>query len=482
MSKTRFAQLLIVLLVLSLVLSACTGAATTAAPATEKPMETEEPMATEEPMETEEPEPAGEAIEIRWYIGLGAGGNPEQIEQEDAFVEKFNEKYGDKYILVTDIQQNDVAYDVLKTQIAGGEAPDIVGPVGVKGLYSFEGAWLDLTSLIDSTSYDLSDFNPALVDFYKLGPQGQIALPFGVYPSALWYNKDLFDEAGLEYPPHEWGGDYSDGDAWDYDKVRELAMLLTVDANGNDATSPDFDPENIVQFGYDAVWTDPRGMATFFKAGNFIADDGKTAVMPDGWADAFQWYYDAMWVDHFMPTDPYRNSELLANGNTFSSGAVAMMPQNSWYTCCFDKAENWDVGAIPSYNGEITAKLHADTFAILADSEKQEAAFEVLGLFLGEFAPDLLQIYGAFPARASLQEDAMATMAESYPDVDLQVLVEALNYPDNPNHEAGLPNILKANDRIGAFQTLIQSTPDLDLQEEMDKLIADLQQIYDEAE
>jgi multiple sugar transport system permease protein len=33
-------------------------------------------------------------------------------------------------------------------------------------------------------------------------------------------------------------------------------MKLTVDANGNDANSPDFDPDNIVQFGYHTVWSD----------------------------------------------------------------------------------------------------------------------------------------------------------------------------------------------------------------------------------
>ena len=102
---------------------------------------------------------------------------------------------------------------MLKTQIASGDVPDIVGPVGIRGLASFEGAWLDLSPIMEKTNFDLSDFNPALVEFYQdLAGQSQLFMSVRRLPSALWYNKDLFDEAGLDYPPHEWGAPYADGD------------------------------------------------------------------------------------------------------------------------------------------------------------------------------------------------------------------------------------------------------------------------------
>jgi multiple sugar transport system substrate-binding protein len=369
---------------------------------------------------------------------------------------------------------------VLKTQIASGDVPDIVGPVGVRGLWSFEGAWLDLAPYVDKYSYDLSDFNPALIEFYQLGPQGQVGLPFAVYPSALWYNKDLFDEAGLEYPPHEWGAPYADGDEWTFDKLRDLAMFLTVDGNGNDATMAEFDPDNTVQFGYHPMWTDVRGQWTFFEAGSFVGADGQ-AAMPEVWREAARWYYDGMWTDHFIPNDNYANSDLLAQGNTFGSGNVAMNPNHTWYTCCFEGA-NWDVAAIPSYNGNITAKMHADTFGILKATENPDAAFQVLGLMLGEFAPELLQVYGGLPARQSLQESALATMQESFPDADVNVFIGAMSYPDNPNHESGMPNFLKASDTYGTFGSMYQNTPDLDLDAEIDSMIEELQAVFDEVE
>jgi len=503
MKKSRFVWLLSLLVILALALAACGGSTAepaadssassdtaveeaapaeeaapseAAAPAEEAAVPTEEAMPVEEPADTAAS--ADGPIEIRWFIGLGAGGNPEEIEKENAFAEKFNAAYGDQYKLVLDIVQNETAYDVLKTQIASGDVPDIVGPVGVRGMYSFEGAWLDMSPFIEAANMDLSDFNPALVEFYQFEGQGQVGLPFAVYPSALWYNKDLFDEAGLEYPPHEWGAPYADGSEWNFDKLRELAMILTVDANGNDATMDGFDPDNTVQFGYHPMWTDIRGQWTFFGAGSFADADGN-AVMPEVWREAAHWAYDAMWTDHFWPNDNYVNSDLLAQGNTFGSGNVAMNPNHTWYTCCFEGV-NWDVAAIPSYNGNMTAKLHADTFGIMKATKNPEAAFAVYSLFMGEFAPDLVEIYGAFPGRTSLQESAMAKMAESYPDADLQVFVDALNYPDNPNHESGMPNFLKASDVYGTFGALYQSTPDLDLDAEIDKLIGELQTVFDE--
>jgi multiple sugar transport system substrate-binding protein len=474
----KWYSLFSVLLVAILVITAC---GPTEAPPTEAPEPTkaEEPTAAPEPTKAEEP--ADEAVEIRWFIGLGAGGNPEEIEKEEAFVEQFNAKYGDKYKLVMDIVPNETAYDVLKTQIASGDVPDIVGPVGVRGLASFEGAWLDLSPYIEAANYDLSDFPTELVEFYQFGTGQQLFLPFAVYPAALWYNKDLFDEAGLDYPPHEWGAPYADGDEWTWDKLRDLAMFLTVDAEGNDATMEEFDPDNIVQFGYDSQWQDIRADWTYFGAASFVGPDGK-AQMPEVWREAAQWYYDGMWVDHFIPNGSYVNSDLLAQGNPFGSGKLAMTPINTWYTCCFQDATNWDVAAIPSYEGNITGKLHADTFGVLKAAKNPEASFEVLGLMVGELAPDLLAVYGGMPARASQQEEALATMAENFPNADLQVFVDALNYPDDPSHESSMPNFLKASDTYATFASLYENTPDLDIDAELDKMIAELQAVFDEVE
>lgn len=476
-------QLLLGLLVVgSLLLAAC---GTPATPAAEEPA-AEEP-AVEEPAAEE---PAGEPVTVRWFVGLGTGQQPEQLEAQEAVVAAFNDA-NDDIELVIEVVNNDVASDTLSTEIAAGNAPDIVGPVGVEGSNLFSGLFLDLQPLIDSTGYDLSDYDPATVEFYR-EPSGELTgLPFGVYPSFIYYNITLFDEAGLNYPPHKVGDPYVMPDGteveWNYDTVAEIAKLLTVDANGNDATSAAFDPDNIVQFGYHTQWTDPRGEATQFGAASFVDADGN-AVIPENWRAYFHWAYESIWTDHFIPNDTYLNSDLLLSGNTFGSGNVAMVALHLWCHGCRTDADgnpttDWDIAAMPAYNGTTTAKLHADTFKIMASSANPEEAFTVLSYLLDEAANDLLLVYGAMPARLSLQSDYFTTLDAAHPQsVDWQVAIDMLGYPDNPNHQSNMPNYARATERINEFQSLYRGTPDLDIDAELETLMADLQAIFDEAQ
>ncbi len=426
---------------------------------------------------------AQEPVTVTWFVGLGAGGQPEQIEAQEAVVEEFNSTHTDVQIELV-LADNTVAYDTLSTLIASGDAPDIVGPVGIRGSNAYAGSWLDLDPLIESTGYDLSRFDPALVDFYRVEGEGLIGLPFGVFPSFIFFNRDLFDAAGLPYPPQAYGEPYADGDEWNVDKVREIGMLLTLDENGNDATSPDFDPTKIVQFGFVSQWpADARALFTSpFGAGSFVGEDG-SAVIPENWAAAAQWYYDGMWKDYFIPNDPYMNSDLLANGNPFSSGNVAMAATHLWYTCCLGEVTNWDIAAMPSYNGQVTAKLHADTFRILEMTDNPEAAFEVLTYLIGDAAPTLLQVYGGMPADAAEQDAFFAALDETYPQgVNWQVAIDSQAYPDNPSHEGWMPNFNEADERVSAFMTLIQGTEGLDIPAELENLRSELQAIFEAAE
>ena len=81
------------------------------------------------------------------------------------------------------------------------------------------------------------------------------------------------------------------------------------------------------------------GWGTQFGAGSLVADDGKTAQVPENWLSAWQWYYDGMWKDGFIPTGAENTSELLNSDNAFQSGNVAMDFVHLWYTCCAWPAE-----------------------------------------------------------------------------------------------------------------------------------------------
>jgi len=467
--KKHLQVLLGLLVVSSLLLVACGGtpAANTAAPG----------EATTAPEEPSGP------VEVRWFVGLGAGAQPEQLAGQEEVVAAFNEAHDD-IELVLEIVQNDVASDTLSTQIAAGNAPDIVGPVGVEGSNLFTGLFADLQPLIDSSGYDLSVYDPATVEFYREPSGALTGLPFAVYPSFIYYNTTLFDEAGLEYPPHSVGDPYVMPDGtevdWDYDTLREIGMLLTVDASGNDATNEDFDPANIVQFGYHTQFTDARGEATQFGAASFVDGSGN-AVIPDNWRAYFNFTNEAVWTDYWQPNNTYLNSDLLLAGNAFGSGNAAMAAIHLWCHGCYSGAD-FDIAVMPAYNGEVTAKLHADTFKIMDSSANKEAAFTVLSYLLDEGAPTLLIAYGGMPARQSLQADYFSTLDDAHEQqIDWDVAIEMLGYPDNPNHQSNMPNFARATERINEFQSLWRGTAGVDIDAELDALQTDLQAIFDEA-
>jgi multiple sugar transport system substrate-binding protein len=426
---------------------------------------------------------SGEPVTIRWFVGLGSGGEPEQQERQQAVVEEFNSSHENIQIEL-EVVDNEVAYDTLSTQIAAGNAPDIVGPVGIRGSNAYAGQFLDLEPLVAASGFDLSAYPEEQVEFWREDSGELTALPFGAYPAYLWYNTALFDEAGLEYPPQEFGEPYADGDPWDMDKLRELSMQLSVDANGNDATNPAFDPASQVQWGFIQQWgDDARASGTMFGAGSFVADDG-SAQIPENWLAEWQWYHDLIWTDHAAPTEDQIQSDTLGPDNAFNSGNVAMAYTHTWYMCCvLDDAgtarTDFNFAVPPEYNGEATSKLHADIFRIMETTEHPEEAFEVLTYLITDAAPDLLEVYGALPARTDYQDSFFEARDEQFTQgLNWDVVLDAMNYPDSPSHEGNMPNFNEAEARINEFESLIEGDPNADLAAEAQRLQTDLAAIF----
>lgn len=462
-----------------LVASACTPAASpavTGAPATGGP--------TTAPV-TAGPPPSFAAADLRWYCCLGTGEDPTQVPVEEKIAAGFATKHpGSK--LTFEVVTYDLARSTLSTQIAGGNAPDIVGPAGVGGIAAFEGQWLDLDPYITKWGYDTSQYDPGAVEFYKTA-DGQIGLPFAVYPSMVWYKADLFEEAGLNPPPHKYGEKYKMPDGtevdWNYDTVREIALLLTVDEAGLDATQAGFDPTKIVQYGFEPQRDDLRGLGSYWGAGNLAGADGKVEI-PAAWKDAWKFFYDGMWKDHFIMTGPvYEEPEFSGGGYAFFSGRVAMSENFLWTTYgVADAGTDWDLAAIPSHNGTTTSPLNADTFAVMKASKNPDAAFAVLAYLLDDSSDELLQLYGGMPARPEKQDAFFEALGESegFPDVvDWQVAKDSLAFADNPNFEAAMPKYNETLTILGTYLSKWTTTPGLDLDAEVEALRAEIQAEWD---
>jgi multiple sugar transport system substrate-binding protein len=436
-------------------------------------------------------EPSGDRTQIRWYIGLGAGGQPEQRAAQEAVVEEFNASQ-DEIELVVEIVENDVAYETLATQIASGNAPDIVGPVGRDASNEYAGLYLDLEPLIESTGVETSQWAEAAIDNQREADGTLVGLPFASFPSGIFYNRDLFDEAGLPYPPQEYGPDgtavYGERTEfegpWDFAKVQEIAEILTVDGNGVDATDPAFDPATTVQWGYHWQWTTRVFQnGSYWGAGYPMTEDG-SADIPAVWEEEWQWYFDNIWARGISPSQAQMDA---VGDNVFQTGNLAMAGTHLWYTCCIRDEENgiagdfWDLAVMPSHNGVVTANMHADTFRILASTEHPDEAFQTMYYLLTEAALDLLTAYGAAPADPTLLTDFLANLDELYPQgVNWQAILDGANYADNPSHETFLPGWGEYKVRLGELESAILSDPTLDLGAAITQTESDLTAIFQE--
>ena len=336
----------------------------------------------------------------------------------------------------------------------------------------------------------MSKFPKSTVDLYSVGGEGQTGIPFAVYPSALFYKAGLFKEAGLAEPPHEWGGTYTFPDGttvpWDYDAARKLGMLLTVDKNGKDATQEGFDPENIVQWGFEPQRDDLRQVGAYWTAGQLAGGaDGKTVQIPESWAKAWHYFYDGIWKDHMSMTGPqFLSQEINPNGYPFFTGNVAMSENYLWstYGLADPPQDDWDMAATPSYQGQTTAAFNADTFRILKSSKHPDEAFTVLTYLLGEGSKQLLTTYGGMPARVADQDAFFTTSQKTYTQpIDWQVAKDGVAHADVPNFESYMPAYNESLDLINTFGTKWQATPGLDLDKEIQDLQSQLQAIWDKA-
>jgi multiple sugar transport system substrate-binding protein len=422
---------------------------------------------------------------VTWFVGLGTGTSPDQIDTQNRLVEEFNASQNEIELKINIAASNTAAYDALATLIASGDAPDIVGPVGFVGANSFADAWLDLTPYVEKNGYNLEQFPQSLVDIYR-SDAGLVGIPFAVFPALLFYNKDLFDEAELPYPPNKFGAPYVlDGEelTWDWDTLAKIAAVLTVDVNGLTPDDEGFDSGQIRQFGFIQQWSILRAELNTFGGYEFYDTSTGKVTIPQHWRDQIAWTHKGLWERNFIPNSTYEGSELL-QPSAFASGNVAMARVQLWYTCCIgDLKSNWDLAVVPSYNGQYHVPVDADTFRITRSSKNPDAAFKVLEYLLGDAAGPLLQVYGGYPARPDLQGPATETRAAAFPSVtDWSIVPASLEYAAAPGHESDFPNFAKGMQRFGDFRTLLygDTGKEIDLEAEINKLEADLQAIVDE--
>jgi ABC-type glycerol-3-phosphate transport system substrate-binding protein len=198
-------------------------------------------------------------------------------------------------------------------------------------------------------------------------------IPLDNHGRGLWINIDMFEAAGIDTDP--------DSAPTTYEGWVDLLQKVTLDADGNNAQSPDFDPENVVQWGYGVnEWLNVNFIAALYQlGGSFLSEDGTTVTInSEAGIAAVQQVYDLIYTYHVCPPPAGFDT-----WQGFGAGAIAVLPTGTWYrnqallqSDINSRAwRNWQWGPEPAtWFGIHTFMVPAG----LEDPEKLDAVFAMI--------------------------------------------------------------------------------------------------------
>lgn len=192
-----------------------------------------------------------------------------------------------------------------------------------------------------------------------------------------YYNKKLFDKAGVPYPPA------SADKAWTWAQYVDAAKKLTLDKNGKNATQAGFDPKNIVQYGADfnrVWWMWP--IAAYSNGGGLMSPDGKElwTSKPET-AEALQAVADLYLKDHVAPSNADKNSMPSIDINLLT-GKIAMATSGQWEIGVSLKNSvpnglDYGIGVLPKFKKAVTYNTGAP-FGVFNTTKHRAEAMEFL--------------------------------------------------------------------------------------------------------
>ncbi len=312
----------------------------------------------------------------------------------------------------------------LDLMIAAGDPPAIYAPFSNRGYryYAARGLSQELDDLVVRDNVDLTDFLPDAMKGCRW--QGKLmAMPLDLWPHLVFYNKNLFNEAGVDAPPTDWNDK-----SWDTTKYLEMAQKLTK-RNGDEIT----------QFGTNAYFN-------YWAAGWIFGGDWwplttyETGIIEEFTGDtdekvagAVQWAADLMFKEKVAPT-PAQSQQLQVGGSTdfFLSNKVAMSIGNigslSQYAT-IDEFE-WGVAAAPQPPNGAERHLHVwiDFWSMIKGVKNLEGSWQFLKFMVSAEAQKIYPIaYGPQSSLLSLAstwvEQQKATLKLS--DAEFSVMTEA---------------------------------------------------------
>jgi multiple sugar transport system substrate-binding protein len=421
-------------------------------------------------------------VKVSIFVGFGTGTDTSQVKVHEDLAKEFNASHKDIQIEFTTVQydEHDTKFTAM---LSGGMSPDLVMPIGVMGVATYQDEWLDLAPYIKKDKYDLSDFYGQALDSYVTAGK-TIGVPIGVYPSVMYYNADLFDKGKQKYPTHQWGDP-----SWTNASALELAKKLTVDASGKRADQPGFNAAKTALYGFGGWEMLPWRVLPSKFGGDTLgmsADLKKAEMNSPEWKAAARYQRDLIFGSKVRPKSSSESGAgAFGDASPIGSGKCAFWESHSWMQYEFEqwsKSFSWDVAAIPAGpSGKIVAELNADTFAIPKSSKHPAEAWTVAKWFMQpEIMTRLTASYGCIPARKTLAEGWLGGMKKAYPKVDWQVFIDSMKYVGVPNYEAWVPAYKKVWDAMENFQNGVTTGAIADTDKGLENLSKEVQGYLDE--
>jgi multiple sugar transport system substrate-binding protein len=199
----------------------------------------------------------------------------------------------------------------------------------------------------------------------------------------LYYNKKLFDEAKLPYPPN------SAEKAWTWKQFIEVARKLTKDKNGKTPNDAGFDAKNIVQYGADfnrLWWMWP--IVTYSNGGGLMSPDGKNLLInkPES-IEAMQMLADLYLKEKVSPSVSDKNA-MPSLDLTLLTGKIAMATSGHWEIGVSLKNSlkdglSYGIGVLPKMKKAVTYNTGAP-FGIFKSTKHLAETMEFMRWFTSE--------------------------------------------------------------------------------------------------
>jgi len=346
-------------------------------------------------------------------------------------VDAFNQSHKNIHVDVTIIPANNSFVQKLGTATANGSGPDVVSiDLVFVPYFAKAGALMDITSRARALPY-LAGFDSAHMKLANYN--GKLyALPFTAESSVVFYNKTLFQKAGLDpsKPPTTWA-------------ELEAAAVKVRGLGGN-------------TYGY--VWPGANGGASIFELAPFVWASGGEVVggTPAQSVPMFNSpaVTDMLTFMHGMAQEgvipPSASTDTTSNSLTaFQSGTVGMTPAGAFFIPQLESSKtfDWGVFPIPGKNGGFSSFAGGDEISVGSNTKNAGAAWTFVQWATDMSAQQAMAKQGVMPVRLDLASTIYTPLNPAY-----SIFVQALQ--QGHTVDSVVENAL-INDNNGPWATMI---------------------------